>query len=119
MWSKLQEVFDELETEYGISYSRQGSYEIDEELPESFFTFWNKSSEFENYYNNRPSSCNWDWNVFFYTKNPAEIYEGLNKFIKKAEEKGFIVEDAGKDIQTDEPNYFGRYTTVTFIEILK
>jgi len=43
----------------------------------------------------------------------------LNKFIKKAEEKGFIVEDAGKDIQTDEPNYFGRYTTVTFIERLK
>jgi len=42
MWSKLQEVFDELETDYRISYSRQGSYEIDEELLKVFLLFGTK-----------------------------------------------------------------------------
>ena len=37
MWEKLQEVFEEI----GLPYSRQGSFGVDEKLPDSFFTFWN------------------------------------------------------------------------------
>lgn len=112
MFEKLQEVFEELK----LPYSRQGSYGVDEKLPSSFFTFWNKDSEFDGYYGNKPTKCIWTWNVFFYTKKPHLIYSKLNEFIKIAQEKGFQVEGQGKDLSTDEPDYFGRYVEVSFIE---
>jgi hypothetical protein len=115
MWLKLQEVFEEL----GLPYSRQGSYGVDEKLPSSFFTFWNKDSEFNGYYNNKPSRCVWTWNVFFYTNDPELIYSKLNDFVNIAMSKGFQVSGQGKDLQTDEPDYFGRYVEVSFIENLQ
>lgn len=118
MWSKLQEVFDELEEESGISYARQGSYAEDEEIPESFYTFWNQSSEFEMHYNNTPYACNWEWLVFYYTKDVSTLYIGLEKFIEKAIEKGFFVEGKGKDISCDEVDYVGRYLKITYQEQL-
>lgn len=118
MWSKLQEIFDELEQEYEIPYSRQGSYAEDEELPTSFYTFWNQNSSFGDYYSNKPTNCDWDWLIFFYTKDASMLYTGLELFIKKALEKGFFVEGSGKDISCDEPNYSGRYLKVTFEEEL-
>lgn len=114
MWEKLQEVFDLI----GLPYSRQGSFSEDEKLPDSFFTFWNKSSEYEGYFSNRPTKCIWVWNVFFYTNNPELIYSQLNDFITTAKENGFIVGSQGKDLPTDEPNYFGRYVEISYIENL-
>lgn len=118
MWVKLEEIFNELEQEYEIPYSRQGSYAEDEELPTSFFTFWNNKSEFEDYYNNKPTNCDWEWLIFFYTKDASMLYVGLEKFIEKALEKGFFIEGKGSDISCDEPNYSGRYLKVTYQEEL-
>ena len=118
MWAKLAEVFSEIETENGIPYSRQGSYEIDEQLPNDFFTFWNVSSDYDGFYNAKPHKCIWYWNIFYYTNNPENIYSGLEIFIRKALEKGFIVDGSGKDLLSVEPNYFGRYITIKYIEIL-
>lgn len=119
MWSKLSEVFNEIEIENGFPFSRQGSYEIDEKLPNDFYTFWNTSSDYDGFYNNKPSRCVWEWNIYYYTNNPENIYYGLEIFIKKALEKGFIIEGAGKDLLSDEPNYFGRYLKIEYIEDLK
>lgn len=119
MWVKLSEVFNEIEAEYNIPFSRQGSYEIDEKLPNDFYTFWNTSSDYDGFYNNVPSQCLWEWNIYYYTNNPENIYSGLEIFIKKALEKGFIVEGAGKDLLSDEPNYFGRYLKIEYIEDLQ
>lgn len=115
MWERLQEVFEEI----GLPYSRQGTYGVDETLPDSFFTFWNKDSEFEAWYNNKPHKCVWTWNVFFYTNDPELIYSKLDEFIEKAMEKGFQVLGRGKDLSTDEPNYYSRYVEISFIENLQ
>ena len=118
MWTVLQSVFDEIEEEYKIPYSRQGSYEIDEELPPDFFTFFNVDSTFEKFYNNTPKACTWDWQILFYTKNPENLYRGLEIFIEKAREKGFLFESRGRDIMCDEPNYVGRTLKTTYVENL-
>jgi hypothetical protein len=115
MWSKLQEVFEEI----GLPYSRQGSYEVDEKLPPSFFTFWNKDSEFDSWYGNTPYKIKWTWNIFFYTNEPDLIYSKLNEFVEKAIEKGFLVNGLGRDLPSDEPNYYGRYVEVSFIEMIQ
>lgn len=112
MWEKLQEVFEEI----GLPYSRQGSYGIDEKLPDSFFTFWNTDSEFDGWYSNKPYKCVWVWNVFFYTNNPELMYSKLMEFVNLAIEKGFKVGGFGKDLSSDEPNYYGRYVEVSYVE---
>ena len=119
MWSLLEEIFIELEEEFGIQYARMGSYAEDAELPSELFCFWNVDSELDEFYNNKPSQCIWTWNISYYTNNAENLYTGLNKFIEKAVEKGFVVKNMGKDINVDEPNYVGRYTTIEYIEQLK
>lgn len=112
MWSKLEPIFEKLE----LPYSRQGSYEEDAELPESFFTFWNMDTPEEGFYDNDAHKAVWLWAVYFYTKNPALIYSKLEGFIKLAKKAGFIAEGRGRDIASGIPDYNGRYVVVKYVE---
>lgn len=113
MWSKLEEVFETI----GLPYSRQGSYTEDEELPKSFFTFWNADTNGLLHYDNEDHSTKWFWYVYFYTKDPKIVYSKLEEFIKLAKEKGFnIIDGKGKDIPSDVPDYLGRYVKLTYVE---
>lgn len=112
MWSKLQEVFEEV----GLTYSRQGSFTEGEELPESFFTFWNADTESIFHYDDDDHKTQWFWYVYLYTKNPAIMYSKLEEFIKLAKEKGFNVDGKGIDIPSDVPDYLGRYVRLTYVE---
>lgn len=118
MWSELEKVFKEIEEESGIPFSRQGSYEIDETLPDEFFTFWNVDAEYTKYYDNEPRICEWTWNIFYYTNKPETLYSGLDIFGRVALKHGFLVRGKGKDLVSDEPNYQGRYCTIKYIECL-
>lgn len=118
MWEVLEQAFEEIYEETGRPYSRQGSYGDDEELPETFYTFWNQSSELDGWYGNKASKRIWEWNIFYYTSNPELIYSGLDDFLNKAKSLGFIIKDSGRDITTGEVGYYGRFTTISFVEIL-
>ena len=116
MWSKLQEIFDYFEKEYNITYSRQGSFAEGEELPQSFFTFWNADSNGLFHYDNKDHKTKWFWYVYFYTNDPSIIYSKLEEFIKLAKEKGFNVDGKGHDIPSDITYYLGRYVRLTYVE---
>ena len=112
MWSKLEEAFEQA----GLPYSRQGSYSDDGELPPSFFTFWNADTPEGGFYDNKAHSASWVWVVYFYTKNASIIYSKLDELITILKQKGFIVPDKGKDIASGEPDYFGRYVQIKYVE---
>lgn len=112
MWTKLEEVFEQIQ----LPYSRQGSFAEGETLPDSFFTFWNTDSPDEGFYDNKSHKNIWFWYVYFYTKNPAIMYSKIDEFITIAKDKGFMVDGKGKDIPSDVPDYLGRYVRVTYIE---
>lgn len=112
MWAKLEECFNEI----NLPYSRQGSYTEDEELPETFFTFWNTDSPVEGFYDNNSHRNVWFWYVFLYTTDPALIYSKLDEFIIIAKKHGFMADGNGKDIPSDVPNYLGRYIRLTYVE---
>lgn len=112
MWEKLEEVFEQLE----LPYSRQGSYEEDSELPESFFTFWNMDTPEGGYYDNEAHKAIWLWGIYFYTKDPSLIYSKLDEFIRISKDKGFIIEGRGRDIASGTPDFFGRYVVVKYIQ---
>lgn len=112
MWSKLEEVFEELQ----LPYSRQGSYPDDATLPTSFFTFWNADTPEDGFFDNKANCAVWVWVVYFYTKDASLIYSKLEDFITMAKEKGFVVQGRGKDIASGEPDYFGRYVQIKYVE---
>ena len=112
MWSKLEEVFNEID----LPYSRQGSYSEGKKLPTSFFTFWNNDSSEDGFYDDEAQKTIWFWYVYFYTKDPSLMYSKLEEFIKLAKEKGFTVDGKGKDIPSDVPDYLGRYVRLTYVE---
>lgn len=112
MWAKLEEVFNEV----GLPYSRQGSFSRDDELPESMFTFWNVETPDTWFFDNNNYRVEWEWVVYFYTKDPAILYTKMEDFIRIAREKGFLADGNGKDIQSDNPEYLGRYVRLVYVE---
>lgn len=112
MWEKLEEIFKEL----NLSYSRQGSYEENETLPDSFFTYWNYDTPEDGYFDNKANRAIWIWQIYFYTNDGNLIYSKLQEFIALAKQEGFIVDGKGNDIQSNEPGYFGRMVQISFIE---
>lgn len=115
MWSLLEEIFEEL----GKPYFRQGSLGADEPYPSpSFYTFWNLDEAGAVYYDNKPHNKIWNWAVYSYTNDPSQMYTLLDEFVDKAIERGFII-GSRLDIDSDLPEYYGRYLIVQFIEELK
>lgn len=112
MWSKLEEVFKEM----GYPYARQGSFAEGETIPDSVFTFWNASTPEGAFYDDKANKAVWLWYVYFYTKQPELIYSAIDKFAELAKNKGFVVDGRANDIVSDEPNYFGRYLAIRWIE---
>lgn len=112
MWEKLEPIFQQI----GLPYSRQGSYEEDADLPESFFTFWNMDTPEGGFYDNKARKAVWFWAIYFYTKNPTLLYSKLDEFITMAKANGFIADGRGRDIASGTPDYNGRYVVVKWID---
>lgn len=112
MWSKLEEVFEET----GVEYARLGSYDDEEPLPESFFTFWNKDTPEKAFFDNKAHEAVWVWDIYFFTKDASLLYAKLEDFITMAKEKGFIPQGKPKDIASSEPDYLGRYVQIKYVE---
>ena len=115
MFEKLEEIFIEL----GLPYSRQGSYEEADELPASFFTFWNMDTPEDGFYDNEAHQAVWFWAVYYYTKDPSSIFHKMQEFYIIAKEKGFIPDGRGKDIPSGLPDYSGRMLIIKYIEPYK
>ncbi len=112
MWAKLEPIFEAV----GLPYSRQGSYNDGDELPPSFFTFWNVDTPEGGYYDNEAHQAVWYWYIYFYTTDPAILYSKLDELIKLCKAAGFVVDGRGKDIASGEPNYLGRYVPIKYVE---
>lgn len=96
-----------LET-FGYPVILQGTLSKDEAYPESFFTFWNNDSYDGNHYNNDAVSYVWDFDVNFYSTDPALVNSKLIEAKTKLKQQGFIVPGKGYDVASDEPTHTGR-----------
>ena len=103
----------------GLGYPvyRQGSFTEDEPYPDHFFTYWNVDTTDGSHYDNQARSCVWDFNVFFYSIDPANTFRVLENAINALKAKRFIVPGKGFDAETDEPTPTGRGVNVLFLEI--
>ena len=104
-----------LET-FGYPVFLQGSLSEDEAYPESFFTFWNNDSYDNNHYNNNPVSYTWNFDVNFYSTDPALVNSKLLEAKTLLKQNGFIVSGKGYDVASDEPTHTGRGFTALIID---
>jgi len=96
-----------LET-FGYPVFLQGTLNKDEAYPKSFFTYWNNDSYDENHYDNAPVGYVWDFDVNFYSTDPALVNSKLIEAKTKLKQQGFIVPGKGYDVASDEPTHTGR-----------
>lgn len=101
---------------FGYPVFLQGSLEPDTRYPDSFFTFFNNDSFDGNHYDNDAISCVWNFDVNFYSKDPALVNTMLAAAKGRLKGVGFIITGKGYDVASDEPTHTGRGINALYIE---
>ena len=96
----------------------QGSISRDEAYPESFFTFWNNSSNDSGFYDNCETECIWDFDLNFYSSDPTLVNTVLLTAKSALKAVGFIPDGNGYDVMSDEATHTGRGMNLLFIQHL-
>ena len=96
---------------------RQGSLSEEEAYLDSFFTFWNNDSPDHAHYDNTEYGTTWDFDVNFYSTDPAKTYSILSVARKSLKEKGWIIPGKGYDVASDEITHTGRGMRAYFLEV--
>lgn len=106
-----------LKTAFGYPVRLQGSLAPNEAYPESFFTFWNASTDDGNHYDNDPASFVWDFDVNFYSTDPALVSSTIDAVRTLLRSHGWIVPGRGYGVGSDEPTHTGRGINALYFEI--
>lgn len=101
---------------FGYPILRQGSLSESDAYPEHFFTFWNNTADGDGFYDNTETRTIWDFDLNFYSIDPALTYSKLLEAKIKLKEAGFIVTGKGYDVPSDEPTHTGRGINVLYLE---
>lgn len=104
----MKDLLIEILESFGYPVIQQGTLSKDESYPDSFFTFWNNDSYDEAFYNNKETETVWDFDVNFYSTDPALVNSKLIEAKTKLKQQGFIVSGKGYDVASDEPTHTGR-----------
>lgn len=101
---------------YGYPVRRQGSLAEDENYPDDFFTFWNADSYDSARYDGKTCGVVWDFDVNFYSNNPAHTYFVLESARKKLKSQGFLISGKGYDVPSDVATHTGRGMRAEYLE---
>lgn len=94
----------------------QGSFAQDQAYPESFFTYWNNSSDSGSHYDNDAINFIWDFTIYFYSVSATLTNTVLILARNLLKKNGWIVAGKGYDVGVDEPTHTGRALDIIFIE---
>ena len=108
--NKLYSIFEEL----GYPYYRQGSLGDGPYQDNSFFTYWNITSNLLAQYDNKARANSYEIQVYFYTNEFEIIYSEFDRLLELLEKNDFIIQDSGSDIPSDYTTHIGRTTAVSY-----
>lgn len=100
----------------GFPVFQQGTLGQSEAYPDSFFTFWNNGTDGEAFYDNKENRFVWDFDLNFYSTDPAETNAKLLEAKALLKAAGFTVAGKGYDVPSDESTHTGRGIHVLKIE---
>ena len=111
----MEDLLIEVLESFGYPVRLQGSLLENEPYPDHFFTFWNRSSEGNSYYDNKECSTRFEYDVNFYSINPERVYSVLRDARKKLIQNNFIISGDGYSVTSDEPTHDGRGINVLYL----
>lgn len=101
---------------FGYPVRRQGSLGENEEYPDNFFTFWNADSYDTAQYDGKTCGVGWDFDVNFYSNDPANAYRVLEAAREELKKQGFILSGKGYDVPSGVITHVGRGMEVEYLE---
>lgn len=111
-----QLLINTLVNEFHLPVYLQGSLSADDEYPAAFFTFWNNYSDDDAFYDNTESDVIWNFDLNYYSNDPASVNSVLLEAKRLLKSVGFIPDGSGHDVLSDEPTHTGRGMTLLFIQ---
>ncbi len=94
----------------------QGSLSDEDEFPASFFTFFNNDTADDAFYDNSETETIWDFDLNFYSIDPALVNSVLVEAKPLLKAAGFIVDGKGYDVLSNNPTHTGRAINIQYIE---
>ena len=94
----------------------QGTLSDENAYPDSFFTFFNNDTVDEAFFDNNETQTTWDFDLNFYSNDPALVNSVLLEAKPLLKSAGFIVDGKGYDVLSDTPTHTGRAFNVLYIE---
>ena len=94
----------------------QGSMSKDEAYPDSFFTYFNNTSDDDGFYNNDNTRVVWDFDLNFYSVDPELVNSVLLTAKTALKAVGFIPDGSGYDVMSDEPSHTGRGMNLLYMQ---
>lgn len=89
------------------------------ELPESFVTVWQDSSDDILHADNKAVECRHEWTLIFYTQDKTKIFSGLKAVINALKGRGYLISGQGYDASGAWESYDARAVDVVKIENLE
>lgn len=112
----MEDLLIETLQQFGFPVMLQGSLLEDEPYPDKFFTFWDRGSNGGAYYDNKEYTTEFNYSVYYYSTDPADVYATLRAAIAKLRAAGFIVDGDGYAVASDEPTHDGRGVEVLYLK---
>ena len=95
-------------SQLGVPVYRQGSIAADQEYPDKFITYWQRTSSDPSAFDNRYASHSVTTDINAYAHDPDVAEELLGRAIRLLRIAGYVVPGIGYDLRTDEPSVIGR-----------
>jgi hypothetical protein len=105
-----------LDTKFHYPIYLQGSLSVDDTYPDHFFTFWNNDTTDDAFFDNTETQTIWDFDLNFYSNDPALVNSVLLEAKAELKKVGFIPSGSGYDVLSDEPTHTGRGMNLLYIE---
>lgn len=101
--------------EFNTPVILQGSMSEDEDYPDNFFTFWNNETEEKEHYNNINHAERANFDVNIYSNDPNVLTTKLREAKEKLKAAGFVITNAGHDVESDVETHTGKGIEVELI----
>lgn len=103
--SERQELYNILTTN-GLPAYVTGTYPLEQEYPDSFYTFFNQRSD-TNSLDNDEIAITYVYTINFYTNNPDILENEVAEIRKSLRNNGYAV-SGPYDVKSDEKTHFGK-----------
>ena len=114
MENKLVEILENINLDFEFDVKLQGTLDIEEECPESYFTYWCWDNARSKYYDNKHNVNYIGYQIIAYSTDRATVIEMITRAVEELEKNGFDLEDDPVDYHTSRERYTAKMIDIYY-----